>query len=347
MENMKAIFKQRREYDGTELRRVPIPKPGPNEVLVKVDKVSICGTDLHIYMWNKWAQNRIHNVPQIMGHELAGTVVEIGKNVTAVKVGDFVSAETHIPCGHCKQCRSGKMHICQNLKILGVDTNGAFAEYIVVPEVVVWKNDPAIPKEWASIQEPLGNAVFTVLRNDVSGRSLVIFGDGPIGLLSAAVAVASGAGPVTLVGLSKYRLNIAKKLNVDYVLDASEVDVVKECKKITNGDGFDVSIEASGAEIALRQALEVLTPGGRISLIGLFEDDIKLNLNDLVIFKAASVYGITGREMFKTWEKVANFLKTKRLNLDPIITHQFKLEDYQKGFELMEKKECGKILLIP
>ncbi len=347
METMKAVFKQRREYDGTELKNVPIPKPGPNEVLVKVDRVSICGTDLHIYMWNDWAKNRIHNVPQIMGHELAGTVVEIGENVTSVKEGDFVSAETHIPCGHCKQCKSGKMHICQNLKILGVDTNGAFAEYIVVPEVVVWKNDPSIPKEWASIQEPLGNAVFTVLRNDVSGKSLIIFGDGPIGLLSAAVAIASGAAPVTLVGLSQYRLNIAKKLGVDYVIDAKEGNVIEQGKKTTKGDGFDVVIEASGAEIALKQGLQLLTPGGRISLIGLFDGDVKLDLNDLVIFKAASVYGITGREMFKTWEKVSNFLQNKRLNLDPIITHQFKLEDYQKGFELMEKKECGKIILVP
>ncbi len=341
--NMKAVIK-RKPGPGAELSEFPIPKPGLGEVLVRVKVTSICGSDLHIYNWNSWAEQHV-KPPQIMGHELAGEVVEAGKGVTSLKKGDFISAETHIPCGYCKQCRTGNQHICKNLKILGVDTNGSFAEYISIPEVVAWKNDPSIPHQFASVQEPLGNAIDTVLSESVSGKTVAIIGAGPIGMLAVGVARISGATDIFVTDVNDYRLDIARKMGATLTLNPQKTDVVSEIREATNGDGVDVVLEMSGNAAALNQGCELLTAGGRISLLGVFDNPVTIELNNLIIFKGIRVYGITGRKMFSTWYKAANFLKSNTLDLNPVITHTMNLEEFEKGFELMTSGMCGKIVM--
>ncbi len=329
---------------GAELRSVAIPEPGEGEVLVKVKVTSICGSDLHIYKWNSWAEQHVHP-PQIMGHEVAGEVVQLGPGVKSLQVGDFISAETHIPCGYCKQCRTGNMHICKNLKILGVDTNGAFAEYVLIPEVVAWKNDPSIPAAFASVQEPLGNAIDTVLSEDVAGKSVAVIGAGPIGMLAVGVARVSGATDIFVTDLNDYRLGIAQKMGATVTLNPKNVDVVQAVMDATHGDGVDVVLEMSGNANALIQGCRMLTPGGRISLLGVFDNPVTMEFNNLIIFKAIRVYGITGRKMFSTWEKAGNLLRSKKLDLSPVITHQLRLDEFEQGFELMKSGQCGKIVL--
>jgi threonine 3-dehydrogenase len=343
-DKMKAIVKDGPRY-GAKLMNVDVPKElGPHDVLVKVNAASICGTDLHIWLWNDWAKEHI-KVPQTMGHELAGEVVSVGENVTLVKMGDFVSSETHIPCGHCKQCRTGNMHVCQNLKILGVDMDGAFAEYVKVPEVVLWKNDPSVPSIWASVQEPLGNAIHTIFVEDVTGKNVLMTGAGPIGLLAIGVLKTAGAAKIIVSEVNEYRRNLAKEIGADIVIDPTKESVVKIAKRETNGDGVDVLIEMSGNAQALKDGLTSLTNAGRASLLGLYDKDVQLNLNDLVIFKAIRIYGITGRKMFETWYRGAELLKSKKLDLSKIITHVIDFDDYEKGFKLMEEGKCGKIVL--
>jgi len=340
---MKAVVKSKPGL-GAELLNVDIPEPGENEVLVNVKVTSICGSDLHIYKWNSWAKEHV-KPPQIMGHEVAGEIVDVGKGVSSLHVGDFISAETHIPCGYCKQCRTGNRHICKNLNILGVDTNGTFAEYVVIPEVVAWKNDPSIPHLYASVQEPLGNAIDTVLAEDVSGKSVAIIGAGPIGMLAVGVARVSGATDIFVTDLNDYRLEIAQKMGATVTLNPNKSDVLTEIFAVTNGDGVDVVLEMSGNEAALIQGCQILTPGGRLSLLGVFDHPVTLELNKFIIFKGIRVYGITGRKMFSTWYKAANFLKSKTLDLSPVITHQFKLKEFEQGFDLMQSGMCGKIVL--
>jgi len=343
-DKMRAIVKEK-PSKGATLVMKDVPKDlGPHDVLVKVYAASICGTDLHIYLWNKWAQEHI-KIPQTMGHEFSGEVVAVGKDVSMVKIGDFVSSETHIPCGKCKQCRTGNMHVCQHLQILGVDRDGAFADYIKVPEIVLWKNDPSIPHIWASVQEPLGNAVHTIFSEDVTGKNVLVTGAGPIGLLAIEVLRVAGAAKIIVSEINEYRRNLAKKIGADVIIDPSKEELVKRVKEETDGDGADVLIEMSGNEKALNDGLAALTPAGRASLLGVYNSDVKVNLNDLVIFKAIRIYGITGRKMFDTWYKVGDLLKNKKLDLSKVITHTFDFEDYEKGFKLMEEGKCGKIVL--
>jgi threonine 3-dehydrogenase len=231
------------------------------------------------------------------------------------------------------------------LKILGVDTNGTFAEYVVIPEVVAWKNDPSIPAHFASVQEPLGNAIDTVLSEDVAGKSVAVIGAGPIGMLAIGVASVSGATDIFVTDLNDYRLAIAQKMGATITLNPNNTDVLKAVMEATNGDGVDVVLEMSGSANALIQGCRMLTPGGRISLLGVFDNPVTMEFNNLIIFKAIRVYGITGRKMFSTWYKAANFLKSKKLDLSPVITHQFQLAEYEKGFELMKSGMCGKIVL--
>ncbi|MGQ9560733.1 MAG: L-threonine 3-dehydrogenase [Candidatus Oleimicrobiaceae bacterium] len=344
-EKMKAVVKTK-PGPGAEYMEVDIPQCGPEEVLVKVGATSICGTDLHIYEWNQWAAGRI-KTPQIMGHELAGEVVEVGRAVKWVKVGDKVSAETHIPCGHCYQCRTGRMAICRNMKILGVDRDGVFAEYAVVPAVDIIWNDPGVPYQFASVQEPLGNAVDTVLAEDVAGKTVAVMGAGPVGLFGIAVARASGAAAVYVSDVNEYRLDLARKLGATMTYNPRRTDVVDEIIQATDGNGVDVAIEMSGNAEALRQALKVTTPGGRVSILGLYNGDVTLDMNNDVVFKALRVYGITGRTMFQTWYKSAGFIKSGLIDLSTIITHTFPLADFEKAMRLMAEGNCGKIILIP
>lgn len=343
---MKAVVKPA-PGKGAELRDVPIPTPQENEVLVQVKATSICGTDVHIYNWDAWSQSRIKTLPQTLGHEFCGTVIQAGKNVRHLKEGDFVSAETHIPCGHCKQCLTGQIHICSNLKILGVDCNGSFAEYIAVPEIVAWKNPPELIPEEASVQEPLGNAVYCTLVESVTGKSVVIMGDGPTGLFAVAVARAAGATPVFLVGLTPTRLDIARKLKADFVINALEESAEKIILDETGGLGADVVLEMSGSEGGVQTGFRVLRKGGRFSAFGVLPDKTVMDINNNIVFKGSTVFGINGRLMFETWFILSNLLKYKRIDISPVITHRLPLEDFAQGFDLMNSKSCGKVILFP
>jgi len=323
---------------GFAFKEVREPGIKDDEVLIKSKTVSICGTDLSIYLWNEWAQKRIKKIPLVIGHEFAGEVVEVGKNVSNINVGDLVSAETHIFCNECYSCRNNRRHLCENVEILGVDRDGCFTEYLALPAQNAWKNDKNLPKDLLSIQEPLGNAVDTVLTGGgVEGKDVAIFGCGPVGLMMIAVARACGASKIFASDSSEYRLKIAKAVGADRTINFMEEDETQVIGKV------DVVCEASGSESALQKALKILYPGGRLSLLGLFHEPVKMDLTDGVIFKGIEIYGITGRHIYETWYKVSALLP--KLNIKPIITHKLKLDDLEKGFELMKNKECGKVVM--
>src|SRR5580658_31741 len=292
---------------GADIREVKIPAFGRRDVLVKVKVASICGTDLHIYNWDRWAQNRIHP-PLIPGHEF-------GDEVTSVKEGDFVSAEMHVACGKCLQCRTGEAHICQNVKIIGVDADGAFAEYVVIPETNIWKLDPAIPQEYASILDPLGNAVHTVLAGEIAAKSVAITGCGPIGLFSIAVAKAVGATSVFAIEVNEHRAKIAREMNADYVLNPAKEDVHAIVMEKTGGLGVDVVLEMAGHPDSIRTAFDIVRRGGRISLLGLTSKPISLNFSEDIIFKGITVQGINGRRIYQTWYQMTALLKAGKLDL--------------------------------
>ena len=331
---------------GAEIREVKVPGFGRTDVLVKVNVASICGTDLHIYDWDRWAQNRIHP-PLIPGHEFCGEVVAYGDEVTGVKEGDFVSAEMHVACGKCLLCRTGEAHICQNVKIIGVDTDGAFAEYVVIPESNIWKLDPAIPQEYASILDPLGNAVHTVLAGEIAAKTLAITGAGPIGLFAIAVARAVGATAVFAVEVNEHRRRLAKEMKADYVLDPSKENVRAIVMERTGGLGVDVVLEMAGHPDAIRTAFDIVRRGGRISLLGLTSKPISLNLSEDIIFKGITVQGINGRRMYQTWYQMTALLKAGKLDLHPVITDRISMKDFSKGMERLKTGEASKILVYP
>ncbi len=286
-----------------------------------------------------------------MGHEVAGgEVIEVGPGVDTVEVGDHISAETHIVCGKCYACRHNRYHVCQNTKIFGVDMDGVFAEYAIVPAQNAWKNPPKDMKpEYATLQEPpLGNAVDTVLAGPIAGRSTLITGAGPLGLLGIAVAKASGAYPVIVSEPSEFRRELAKKVGADYVVNPFEEDPVKFVMDVTDGAGVEVFLEFSGAPKALEQGLKATTPGGRVSLLGLYPRDVTLDMNNLVIFKALEVHGITGRHLWETWYTVSSLIQSGKLNLDPVITHRYKgFDRFEEAFELMRAGKTGKVVFFP
>ena len=340
---MKAIAKTKRKK-GMEIINVPTPRIGLRDVLIKVTLASICGTDVHIYDWTCWARHRF-KPPRIIGHEFIGIVEEIGNEVTHVKVGDCVSAESHISCGHCYQCSNGYSEVCRNLKLLGVDYDGALSEYLVLPEHVLWKNNLDIPDKWATIQEPFGNAIDTVMAEDVSAKTVLILGAGPIGLFATGIARASGASLIIVSDPNNYRLAISKKMGAHMALNPGKEDITPLILDATNNNGVDVVLEFSGNNQALNQGLNVLTPGGRISILGIYEKRVSINLNKEVIFKKIRIYGITGRKVFSSWHKTSRFLSSGIVNPDPILTHQFPLKDYEKGIKLMKEGKCGKVML--
>ncbi len=342
---MKAILKDK-PGEGLVMKEVPEPtNPAPDEVIVKIKRVSICGTDVHIYKWDEWSASRI-KPPMIIGHEFAGTVVEKGDMVEGLEVGDYVAAESHIFCGHCYQCRTGRAHICQNLKILGVDVDGAYAEYIKVPARILWKVSPEIDPEYASVMEPFGNAIHTVTVEDLTGKTVLITGAGPIGVMGIQVARAEGASLIVVSEVKPYRIELAKKNGADVVINPMERDLVEEIMKLTGGEGVDAFFEMSGNTNALRQGLEALTPGGFASILGVYPGEaVTLDINNLVTFKGIKLYGITGRKIFETWRIADQLLKSKRVDLSKVVTHVFPFEDWMKGFELMIKGESGKVVL--
>src|SRR3954453_20191004 len=331
---------------GAEVREVKIPAYGRTDVLVKVKVASICGTDLHIYNWDRWAQNRIHP-PLSPGHEFCGEVVAFGDEVTSVKAGDFVSAEMHVACGKCLQCRTGEAHICQNVKIIGVDSNGAFAEYVVIPESNIWKLDDSIPQEYASILDPLGNAVHTALAGDIAAKTVAITGCGPIGLFSIAVAKACGATKVFAIEVNEHRRKVAEKMKADHVLDPTTQDVRKIVKENTDGIGVDVLLEMAGRQDAIKLGFDILRLGGRASLLGIPSRPVEINLATDIIFKGATVQGINGRRMYQTWYQMTALLKAGMLDLHPVITDRLPMKDFSKGMDMLNAGTASKILLYP
>jgi threonine 3-dehydrogenase len=331
---------------GTEIREVKIPAFGRTDVLVKVKVASICGTDLHIYEWDRWAQNRIHP-PLIPGHEFCGEVVAFGDEVTSVKEGDFVSAEMHVACGKCVQCRTGEAHICQNVKIIGVDADGAFAEYVVIPESNIWKLDPGIPVEYASILDPLGNAVHTVLAGEIAAKTVAVTGCGPIGLFSIAVARAVGATTIFAIEVNEHRRRLAKEMKADFALNPATDNINSIVMEQTGGVGVDVVLEMAGHPDAIRTAFDIVRRGGRISLLGLTSKPISLNFSEDIIFKGITIQGINGRRMYQTWYQMTALLKAGKLDLHPVITDRIAMKDFSQGMERLKTGEASKILVYP
>ena len=346
-DKMLAVMKKERT-PGAELEMVDIPKIKPDEVLVKVKATSICGTDAHIYSWDEWAAARI-NPPMIFGHEFAGEVVQVGSLVKRIRVGDFISAETHVPCGHCFQCLTGKQHICQNLSILGVDIDGCFAEYAAIPEVCAWRNDKGIAPEIASVQEPFGNATYTVMESEVSAKIIAIMGDGPIACFATGIARAVGAAQIFAVGEYPYRVNLLKKMGADVALSILTHDPVKEIMDATSGQGVDVVLEMTGVQGAIDNGFKVLKKGGTFTAFGIPSSRIEFDLANGVVFKGAKIIGINGRLMFDTWFQLSNLLKFKKVDVSPVITHKMPLKDFHKGMEAVvsSKKEVGKVVFFP
>ena len=356
LEEMNAVVKSKRQA-GAQVTKVNTPRIKEHEVLVEVEATSICGTDVHIWDWNEWAQKRMKRIPIIFGHEVAGKVVEIGKYVTNVQIGDKVSAETHIVDNTCYQCKTDRKHVCKNMEILGVDRDGVFAEQFAMPEENAWKNDPQLDPAIASIQEPLGNAVQTVLPKehveDIAGKNVAVLGTGPIGLMAITVLRELGAAKIfaTAGGLNKVRMDLAKKMGADMVLSAREEGerLVKTIIDATDGNGVDVALEMSGDPSAVRQAFEMLTPGGRVSLLGIVDKPMELDLNMAMIFKSATVFGITGRRMFETWYQVRGLLAKPSFKekISAVVTHRIPLRDIGKGMDLINSKQAAKVVLEP
>jgi threonine 3-dehydrogenase len=300
---------------------------------------------LHIYSWDPWAQGRVHP-PLVFGHEFAGDIVSAGENVDPSRLGDFVAAESHVVCGECYECRHGLQHICQRVKIVGVDRPGAFAEYVAIPAQNAWTTDRRFPPEIATIQEPMGNAVHTALSTPIAGSSVAIFGAGPIGLFAVPIARAAGAKRILTVEPSRFRRELAMKMGSDAAIDPAAEDVVTTLLDETEGDGVDVVLEMSGNAKAIQQSLAALRFGGTISLLGIPSRPVEVDLADGVIFKGATVLGITGRRMFQTWYQTRGFLESG-MDLSPVITHRMPLEDFESAFELVRSGESGKVVLYP
>lgn len=342
---MKALRKMKAGR-GLSMESAPVPEIGAADVLVRVKAASICGTDLHIYGWDRWSQGRI-KPPLTLGHEFCGIVERVGEEVTAVKPGDFVSAEMHVNCGHCHQCRLGEAHICQNLRIIGIDQDGAFAEFVKIPASNIWKLDPAIPEHYGAILDPLGNAVHTVLAGPIAGQTVLVTGCGPIGLMSIAVAKACGSSTVFATETNEKRRAMAKKMGADVVLNPAVEDAVARILAETNRTGVDALLEMSGNPTAIQQGFKALRAGGRASLLGIPTENVPLDLVNDVIFKGATVQGIYGRRMYETWVEMTALLKAGRLNLEPLFGERAPLDKFENAFTLLQGGLAGKVLLYP
>jgi len=342
---MKALRKMQ-PARGLSMESAQVPAIGPTDVLVRVKTASICGTDLHIYGWDRWSQGRI-KPPVTLGHEFCGVIEKVGDEVSALKAGDFVSAEMHVNCGHCHQCRVGEAHICPNVKIIGIDQDGAFADFVKIPASNIIKLDASIPEHYGAILDPLGNAVHTVLAGAIAGQSVLVTGCGPIGLMSIVVAKACGSSSVFATETNEHRRAMAKKMGADVVINPAEEDAVKRILGETGGTGVDVLLEMSGNPTAIQQGFKALRAGGRASLLGIPTESVPLDLVNDVIFKGATVQGIYGRRMYDTWEQMTALLKAGRLNLDPLFDVRISLEKFEGAFAKLQSGLAGKILLYP
>ena len=330
---------------GLSLVERPVPQPGPDEILVQVRAASICGTDLHIYRWDRWAQEKIRP-PVTLGHEFCGDVVEVGEEVTTVAVGDYVSAESHIFCGQCFQCRIGNRHICEKEQIIGLDVDGGFAPYVTFPARCAWQTDSALPPDVATLQEPLGNSVHATLIADVSRKKVVVFGCGPTGLFAVAIARICGAATVIAVDVNPYRLELARKMGAEHTLNPMDTDLVPAVLDLTGGRGGEVVLEMSGSPRAIEDGLQVLARGGDFRFFGVPSDRVSMDVARDVIFKGAQLRGIIGRRIFETWFDTAGLLEAG-LDLSPIVTHKLPLDRFEDAFRLIQEGNCGKIVLYP
>ena len=338
---MKALVKAERK-PGLVLQDVPVPEIGEDDVLVKIEKTAICGTDVHIYNWDEWSQKTIP-APMTIGHEFVGRVAAFGKHVHDVKVGDLVSGEGHVVCGRCRNCLAGRRHLCPNTKGIGVNRNGCFAEYLSIPVTNIWHCNPAIPTDILSCFDPLGNATHTALSFKTLGEDVLITGAGPIGLMAACIAKHAGARYVVITDVNPYRLALAEKLGVTRAVDVSKEKIEDVQKELGMKEGFDVGLEMSGNAAAFRSMLANMSHGGKIAMLGIMPDDAQIPWHQ-VIFNGLQIKGIYGREMYETWYMMSSMIESG-LDVSPIITHHFHYTDFEKGFEVMRSGNSGKVVL--
>jgi threonine 3-dehydrogenase len=338
---MKSLIKSK-PTEGIWMADTPEPGIGPNDVLIKIKKSSICGTDVHIYNWDDWAKRTIP-VPMVVGHEYAGVVTKLGSEVTGLKIGQRVSGEGHIVCGHCRNCRAGKRHLCPNTVGVGVNRPGSFAEYLSIPASNVFPLPDDVSDDIAAIMDPLGNAVHTALSFDLVGEDVLITGAGPIGCMAAAICQHVGARHVVITDVNEYRLDLARKMGATLAVNVKEKSLDWAMQELGMREGFDVGLEMSGNGAALNQMLDYMINGGKCALLGIFPDKVAINW-DKVIFKGLYLKGIYGREMYETWYKMTTMLQSG-LDVTPVLTHRFGIDDFQHGFDAMRSGQSGKVIL--
>lgn len=338
---MKALVKHSPK-EGIWMEDVPDPKCGPGEVRIRITHTAICGTDKHIFEWDEWAQNNL-KLPLIVGHEFCGIIDEVGPQVTHYNVGDRVSGEGHITCGNCRNCRAGKKHLCPETIGVGVHRDGAFAEYLVIPQSNVWPLHKDIPSEIAAFFDPLGNAVHTALAFNITGEDILICGAGPIGMMAAAICKFSGSRNIVVTDINDYRLNLAKDLGASRTVNPRKEDIGTVFEELGISHGFDVGLEMSGNPEAFNQMISLMYNGGNIALLGLLPNSTKVDWNK-VIFKGLNIKGIYGREMYDTWYKMTQMIRSG-LSVSKVLTHHFKIDDFQKAFKVIESGNCGKVVL--
>ena len=338
---MKALVKKEPK-EGLDLESVPEPKTRPSDVLIKVSHTGICGTDLHIYKWDDWARRTVP-VSLVVGHEFVGEIVEIGQDVKDFSVGEIVSGEGHVVCGHCRNCMAGRRHLCNDTAGIGVTRPGAFAEYIALPQTNVWVHKPEIDREVASIFDPFGNATHSALSFPVLGEDVLVTGAGPIGIMSAAIARHAGARHVVITDVNEYRLNLAKQMGVTRAVNVAQEKLADVQAELGMDEGFDVGLEMSGNPSAFNDMLENMCHGGKIAMLGIPEKEMAIDWNT-VVFNMLTIKGIYGREMYETWYKMTVMLEGG-LDIKPVITHRFGFEEFEKGFETALSGESGKVIL--
>jgi threonine 3-dehydrogenase len=338
---MRALVKEK-AAPGIWLQDIPAPEPGHNDVLIRISKTAICGTDIHIYNWDEWAAKTIP-VPMAVGHEFCGIIEAVGGEVRGLKPGDRVSGEGHITCGHCRNCRAGRRHLCRNTVGVGVNRQGCFAEYLTIPASNVFVLPDAITDDIASILDPLGNAVHTALSFDLVGEDVLITGAGPIGIMAAAICRHVGARHVVITDINDYRLGLAAKMGATRTVNVQRDDLDHVMGELNMTEGFDVGLEMSGNPTAFRDMLRTMHHGGKVALLGIPPGDTSIDWNQ-VIFKGLVIKGVYGREMFETWYKMASMLQSG-LDISPVITHHYAIQDFEQGFEVMNSGKSGKVIL--
>lgn len=338
---MKALVKTHAE-PGLWLQDVADPLIGINDVLVRVLRTGICGTDVHIFDWNDWAQQTIQ-VPMVIGHEFVGEIVEVGANVNDFQPGELVSGEGHVVCGRCRNCMAGRRHLCAHTSGVGVNRPGCFAEFIALPMTNLWRHDPVVDRDTAAIFDPFGNAVHTALTFNVLGEDVLITGAGPIGIMAAAVARHAGARYIVITDLNDYRLKLASQMSVDLALNVKDMSIAEAQNKLGMKEGFDVGLEMSGSAAALRDMIRNMAHGGRIAILGIPSEEIAIDWRE-VIFNMLTIRGIYGRQMYETWYKMTVLLQSG-LNIQPVITHRFSYRDFQEAFQVMRSGNSGKVIL--